>query len=301
MTPGLALAIDVGGTTIKGELVDADGDVLVADTAPTPRGSAAGDAVASLGLDLLERADGRPVTGAAVVVPGAVDRAAGVATYSSNIGWRDLELVQLLGAAWSLPVQIANDVASGAVAEHRTGAGRTAPDMVFLPIGTGLAAALLAGGRLVTGDGGTTSEIGHVVVRPGARCGCGADGCVEAWASAGALARRYAELTGTTVTGARDVAERLDDDPVARQVWSDAVAALADGLTTVALLFGPAPVVVGGGLAQSGERLLAPLRSALAERARVFPAPQVLTARHGSRAGVVGAGMLARDGWKAET
>ena len=79
------------------------------------------------------------------------------------------------------------------------------------------------------------------------------------------------------------------------------VAALADGLTTVALLFGPAPVVVGGGLAQSGERLLAPLRSALAERARVFPAPHVLTARHGSRAGVVGAGMLARDGWKAET
>jgi glucokinase len=97
------------------------------------------------------------------------------------------------------------------------------------------------------------------------------------------------------------VAERLDDDPVARQVWSDAVAALADGLTTVALLFGPAPVVIGGGLAQSGERLLAPLRSALAERARVFPAARVLTARHGSRAGVVGAAMLAHDGWKAET
>lgn len=301
MTPALALAIDVGGTTLKGELVDPDGAVVATRTALTPQGAAARDAITTLGHDLLSEADGRHVTGAGVVVPGAVDRAAGVATYSSNIGWRNLELVQSLGDAWSLSVQIGNDVASGAIAEHRTGAGRTAPDLVFLPIGTGIAAALLSGGRLVTGDGGTTAEIGHLVVRPGARCGCGADGCVEAWASAGAIARRYGELSGVPVDGAEEVASRLDDDPVARAVWADAVDALAEGLTTVTLLFGPAPVAVGGGLAHAGEQLLTPLRAALEQRARVFPAPPVVTARHGSRAGVVGAAMLARDGWKAET
>jgi glucokinase len=301
MTPALALAIDVGGTSLKGELVDADGSVVAARTATTPRGAAARDAIAALGETLLAEAVGRAVVGAGVTVPGAVDRAAGVATYSSNIGWRDLELVEALGHVWSLPVRIGNDVVSGGIAEHRTGAGRDTADLVFVPIGTGIAAALVSRGRLVSGDGGTTAELGHVVVRPGATCGCGQDGCVEAWASAGAISRRYAELAGRPVPGAEAVADRLDDDDVARRVWADAVDALADGLTTLALLFGPAPVAVGGGLARAGERLLAPLRAALEQRARVFHAPPLRTAVHGSRAGVVGAGMLARDGWKAET
>jgi glucokinase len=301
MTPELALAIDVGGTTLKGELVDADGSVLGARSAPTPRGDAARDAIAALGRALLAEAPGGPVVGAGVVVPGLVDPAAGVATYSANIGWRDLELVAWLGAAWSLPVRIGNDVAAGGVAEHRTGAGRDVADLVFVPVGTGIAAALISGGRLVSGNGGATAELGHVTVRPGAPCGCGRDGCLEAWASAGAISRRYAELAGRPVAGAAAVADLLDTDPVARQVWSEAVEALADGLTTVSLLFGPALVVIGGGLGRAGDRLLDPLRAALAERARVVPAPPLAIADHGTRAGVVGAAMLARDGWKAET
>jgi glucokinase len=300
MTSELALAIDVGGTTLKGELVDAEGTVLAARSAPTPRGDAARDAIAALGRALLAEAGG-PVVGAGVVVPGLVDPAAGIASYSANIGWRDLELVAALGAEWSLPVRIGNDVAAGGVAELRTGAGRDVADLVFVPVGTGIAAALLSGGRLVSGDGGATAELGHVTVRPGAACGCGRDGCLEAWASAGAISRRYAELAGRPVAGAAEVADRLDDDPVARRVWADAVDALAEGLTTVALLFGPALVVIGGGLGHAGDRLLDPLRTALAERARVVAAPPLATAAHGSRAGVVGAAMLARDGWKAET
>lgn len=300
MTSELALAIDVGGTSLKGELVDAEGTVLAARSAPTPRGAAARDAVAALGAALLAEAAG-PVVGAGVVVPGLVDPAAGIATYSANVGWRDLDLVASLGDAWSLPVRIGNDVAAGGVAEHRTGAGRDVADLVFVPIGTGIAAALLSGGRLVSGDGGATAELGHVTVRRGAACGCGRDGCLEAWASASAISRRYAELAGRPVAGAAEVADRLDDDPVARRVWQDAVDALAEGLTTVALLFGPARVVIGGGLGHAGELLLDPLRAALAERARVVAAPPLATADHGSRAGVVGAAMLARDGWKAET
>ncbi len=303
MTPELelALAIDVGGTSLKGELVDADGTVLATRTAPTPRDPHARDAIAEVGRTLLADAGGRPVTAAGVVVPGVVDPAAGVATYSANIGWRDLELVSALGEAWGLPVRIGNDVASGGVAEHRTGAGRGVADQVFVSIGTGIAAALLSGGRLLSGDGGATAELGHVVVRPGTTCGCGGDGCLEAVASASAIARRYADLSGRPVTGARDVLDRLADDEVARRVWSDAVDALADGLITVALLFGPALVVIGGGLGQAGDRLLDPLRAALAVRARVASPPPLATARHGSRAGVVGAALLALDGWKAET
>ncbi|MDF1602613.1 ROK family protein [Nocardioides sp. YIM 152315] len=300
MTPGLVLAIDVGGTTLKGELVDVAGRVLAARAAPTPRGGDVRDAIAELGRALLSEAGGRPVDGAGVVVPGVVDPAAGIARYSANVGWRDLEIVEALGDAWSLPVSIGNDVAAGGVAELRTGAGRDVADLVFVPIGTGIAGALLSGGRLVPAGGGVCVEIGHVAVRPGMPCGCGGDGCLEAWASAGAIARRYADLAGVPVAGADEVAARVGRDAVADRVWADAVDALADGLTTVALLLAPELVVIGGGLGQAGDLLLHPLGEALEARARVVPAPELTTAVHGLRAGVVGAGMLARDAWSAE-
>ena len=193
----LALAIDVGGTSLKGELVDAGGTVLAARTAPTPRDPHARDAIAEVGRALLADAAGRPVVAAGVVVPGVVDPAAGVATYSANIGWRDLELVAALGDAWQLPVRIGNDVAAGGVAELRTGAGRGVADQVFVSIGTGIAAALLSDGKLLSGDGGSTAELGHVVVRPGTTCGCGGDGHPNGRCPGGGVAlstdRRWAE------------------------------------------------------------------------------------------------------------
>jgi glucokinase len=298
---GLALAVDVGGTTIKAELVDPAGTALAAEQRPTPPGVEARDAIAEVGRALLAKADGEPVLGAGVVVPGLVDREAGVATYSANIGWRDLELVRSLGVAWRLPVRIGNDVASGGVAEHRLGAGAGTDHLAFVPIGTGIAGSIVSGGRLLSGARGETAEIGHMRVRPGIRCACGRDGCLEAVASASAIARRYTSLSGEPVTGARDVAARLGTDAFARGVWQDAVEALADALGIVSLLVGPALVVIGGGLSRAGDALLAPLRVAVHERATVVQAAQVTASTLGDRGGVIGAALLARDGWAAES
>src|SRR6478609_5516059 len=220
---GLALAVDVGGTTIKAELVDSAGTVVTAEQRPTPQGHQALDVIAEVGHTLLEKRSDARVVGAGVVVPGLVDRVAGVATYSANIGWRDLELVRSLGAEWRVPVRIANDVAAGGVAEHRLGAGVGTQDLVFVCIGTGIAASIVSGGHLVTGHRGEAAEVGHLAVRSGVPCACGRDGCLEAVASAAAIARRYTELSGHEVTGARDVVERLSTDAFARQVWQDAV------------------------------------------------------------------------------
>lgn len=301
--PDVALAVDVGGTTVKAELVDRAGAVVASGRCPTPTGGeAAGRAIAELGSGLLTGDVGSTgaVVGAGVVVPGLVDRSRGVATYSANIGWRDLELAALLGSAWGIPVSVANDVAAGGVAEHRLGAGRGEDDLVFVPIGTGIAAAVVSGGRLLSGPGGEIAEIGHVVVRPGTRCACGGDGCLEAVASASAIGRRYSALTGQDGTGADEVAARVATDPVAAAVWQDAVEALADGLLTLSLVTAPALVVVGGGLSHAGDVLLEPLRAALKARYRVVDPPRVVTGAYGERAGVVGAGLLAFDGWSAK-
>ena len=298
---GLALAVDVGGTTIKAELVDRVGTVVAAEQRPTPQGHQALETIAEVGRTLLEKQSDAPVVGAGVVVPGLVDREAGIATYSANIGWRDLELVRSLGAAWRVPVRIANDVAAGGVAEHRLGAGVGTPDLVFMPIGTGIAASIVSGGHLVTGHRGETTEIGHVSVRPGVRCACGRDGCLEAVASAAAIARRYTGLSGNEVTGARDVVERLSTDASARQVWQDAVEALADALDILSLVVSPALVVIGGGLSRAGEELLAPLRAALHQRVTIVHPAEVTASVLGDRGGVIGAALLARDGWAAES
>jgi glucokinase len=297
----LALAVDVGGTTIKAELVDRAGGVVVSEQRPTPQEHRARDAIAEVGRTLLAQQPDARVVGAGVVVPGLVDRDAGMATYSANIGWRDLELVQSLGAEWRLPVRIANDVASGGVAEHRLGAGVGTEDLVFVPIGTGIAASIISGGHLVSGHRGETAELGHVAVRPGVPCACGRDGCLEAIASAAAIARRYTGLSGNEVAGARDVAARLSTDAVARQVWQDAVEALADGLGIVSLLVGPALVVIGGGLSRAGAVLLDPLRVALTQRTPVVHPADVTASALGDRGGVIGAALLARDGWMAES
>jgi glucokinase len=297
----LALAVDVGGTTIKAELVDRAGTVVASEQRPTPQGASARDAVAEVGHHLIAQRSDAVVVGAGVVVPGLVDRAAGIGTYSINLGWRDLELVRSLGAEWQLPVRIANDVASGGVAEHRLGAGVGTEDLVFVPIGTGIAASIVSGGRLVTGHRGETAEIGHLALQTGIHCVCGRDGCLETVASASAIARRYTELSGNPVAGARDVAARLDTDADARQVWQDAVEALAEALGIVSLLVSPALVVIGGGLSRAGDRLLDPLRAALRHRTPVVHPADATTSTLGDRGGVIGAALLARDGWAVES
>ena len=209
------------------------------------------------------------MVGAGVVVPGLVDREAGVATYSANIGWRDLELVRSLGAEWRLPVRIANDVASGGVAEHRLGAGVGTADLVFvLHRHRDRRFDRLRGAprdRAPRRDGGDRTpgcpERHPVRVRTGRM--------LEAVASAAAIARRYTELSGHGVTGAHEVVARRATDAVARQVWQEAVEALADALGVVSLLVGPALVVIGGGLSRAGEALVDPLRLALRERTPV--------------------------------
>jgi glucokinase len=300
-TEGLALAVDVGGTTVKAGLVDRAGTVVAAAQRPTPHGHRALETIVEVGHTLLAQRSDAPVVGAGVVVPGLVDREAGIATYSANIGWRDLELVRSLGAEWRLPVRIANDVAAGGVAEHRHGAGAGTQDFVFVPIGTGIAASIISAGHLLSGHRGEVAEIGHLPVRPGVSCACGGDGCLEAVASAAAIARRYSILKGDDVTGARDVAERLGTDAVARQVWQEAVEALADALGILSLVVNPARVVIGGGLSRAGEELLSPLRVAMRQRVTIVHPADVTISVLGDQGGLVGAALLARDGWALES
>ena len=208
--PGeVVLAFDVGGTDTKSAIVDADGRVLGVTRTPTPLdGERTAEAVvahvAELAAGLRDAHPGLQPVAAGLLVPGIVDAERGVGVYASNLGWRDAPIRDLAEAALGLPVAFHHDVTAASWAEHRLGAARAYDDVVVLVIGTGIAGSLILDGRPHLG-GGYAGEIGHSPVADGPQCPCGAWGCLEAVASAGAIVRRYAERTGESVAGAREV------------------------------------------------------------------------------------------------
>lgn len=297
-------AVDVGGTRVKAALVDRHGREVESCTVPTVRGaSAEGVLVGQVAALVRDLCDGVrelvELRACGVVVPGLVDGDAGVARWSANLGWRDLPVTQPLADVLDLPVALGHDVRAGLVAEARWGAATSARNVLFLPVGTGIAGALMLDGRVVVADG-WAGEMGHVMVDPdGPQCGCGARGCLEAVASAAAIERAYATASAPGAAagvGADHIAALVNAaDPIATEVWGVAVQALARAVVVTVTLTGVDRVLVGGGLAQSGETLLGPLRASVQSQLTFQRMPTIERAGLGERAGCLGAAVLAWD------
>ena len=299
------VALDVGGTTIKGGVCDRDAAVVHRGRRRTAAGDGAGavvDGIVAL-ADALA-ADGRRrfgadgVAGIGLAVPGLVDEARGVAVEAVNLPWRDLALAGDVAERAGLPVVLSHDVRAAAAAEAALGAGRGAGDFLFVAVGTGIGAAFVAGGAPYRGAPGRAGELGHTVVEPdGPPCECGGRGHLEAIASAAAIERAYAEAGGADGGSAREVAELAGaHDPIAREIWDRAVAALASALASSVAVLDPALVVLGGGLADAGPALFEPLSAAVAERVTLGAPPPIVPAALGAEAGCRGAALLA---WRA--
>jgi glucokinase len=298
----VVVAIDIGGTALKCALVDAAGGTIRhterhltgADRGP----AAVADTIVEIAAGLADtaRMEGLDPRAVGLVAPGVIDDTTGVAVWSANVGFRDVPLRDLVIARLGLPAVLAHDVRGGALAEARLGAGRGAERVWFIAIGTGIAGAYVRDGRTDSGAHGGSGEIGHVVVRPdGPRCGCGLRGCVESFASAVSIARRYLLRTGEDISTADVVARAAGDDTAAMEIWTDAIDALADGLRIGITLYDPDIIVLGGGLAQAGAALLDPLASAVRGRLTFQTMPLLVRAELGDEAGCLGAAQLAID------
>ncbi|GGP16451.1 ROK family protein [Nonomuraea glycinis] len=290
------VAVDVGGTTMKGGLITQDGTILYAERRPTPRAEGPAQVIAAISAFVTDLARPRTLDDAQVrpeavglAVPGLVTPQR--ALYSAALGWKDVPAEAFTDVA--LPVALGHDVRAAGEAElvYGRAAVRAEPPaghVLFMPIGTGIAGALVLGGSLYGGAAGWAGQIGHVPVWPdGLPCSCGQRGCLAAYASASAIASRCGE------TSAADVARRVRaGDPRAVTVWGEAAEALALALATYTLLLDPALIVIGGGLAQAGDLLLDPLRERLGDRLTFRPAPMVRVSGLGPDAGLLGAGLL---------
>ncbi|MEU7002888.1 ROK family protein [Nonomuraea sp. NPDC046570] len=287
------VALDVGGTSMKGGLVSESGEVLLTERRPTPRADGPDVVVGVIRefiADLAARGGGGPA-GVGLAVPGLVT--ADTALYSANIGWRDVPATAFTGL--DVPVMLGHDVRTGGLAESVLGAGRGMTDFLFLPIGTGIAGAMIVHGEPYGGAEGWGGEIGHIPVFPdGEPCACGQFGCLETYASAASVGRRYSQRSGVAGAKAEEVVS--SDDPLAIEVWDEAVEALSLALATYTLLLDPSMIVLGGGLAEAGPALFDPVRTRLVKRLAFREAPPLVGSALGVNAGMLGAALL---GWRA--
>ncbi|RWP17291.1 ROK family protein [Mesorhizobium sp.] len=307
----LALAFDLGGTELRGALVESDGGVVAQVSAPTMAiaGSDAviGQIIALAGALLTQRPQA-DVVGIGIGAPGPLDPKAGIVIAPPTLaGWHDVPLIDILGKHFGLPVRLENDANAAALGEWRFGAGRGSDSLVFVTVSTGIGGGVVADGHIYHGRRGLAAEIGHMTITgEGDRCFCGAVGCFEAVASGTALGRRATTLT---TPGDGSLLRRLsaDGDVSARQVVEAARAGdisalelievearwLGIGFTNLLHLYSPDLIVMGGGLA-NGFDLLAPTIRATVEQ-RAMPAYRdvpIVPAQLGGRAGLIGAASL---------
>lgn len=288
------VAIDIGGTTIKSAVAPVTETLAAARITdvrrtPTPIGSAP---------DLIEtvarivRSYPQELVGVGVVMPGVLDVQAGRVRAAGNMQLFDEPIVAPLSMALGLPVTFEHDVRAGAHAELHTGAARGMRDAIFMPIGTGIAAAFIIDGEVRSADG-YMGEVGHAPVGPDVACVCGLRGCLEAVASASALTRRYEARTGTRADAAEIIARAGAGDAAASDVWNDAITGLTRACTWMTDLLGSEAIILGGGLARAGATLLDPIRTALQASLSYQRLPRLIAATHGDDAGCLGAAILA--------
>jgi glucokinase len=313
---GHSIGVDIGGTKILAGVVDDDGNVLSTARRATPRNDAndvlelVGDVVNELQANATES-----LVGVGLGVAGLVDADRSRVYFAPNLRWSQVPVRVLLEASTGLPVVVENDGNVAAWGEARFGAGRGVQDLTLVTVGTGIGGGIVVNGSLFRGAHGAAGEIGHINAVPDGRpCGCGRNGCLEQYASGNALVREARLLaaerrteagvllelgdgTPEGVQGVHVTEAAMAGDPIAMEAFTIVGTWLGRGLADLAAVLDPEVFVIGGGVSEAGDLLLASARQTLADKLigqQNRPAPIVKTAELGNTAGLVGAADLAR-------
>lgn len=292
------VGVDVGGTKVAAVLIDDAGDVVRRSRKDTDSGTYAG-MLAGIVSAVTEVREGLAVDGVGLAIAGNVAADGSHVLFSPHLPLAGEPLARDLREALGTRIQIDNDANAAAWAEHESGAGRGSTEMLFVALGTGLGAGLVLRNELYRGHQGFAGEAGHItMVVDGRACPCGSRGCWERYASGTALVAHYLERGGDPEVGGPGITRAAAaGDPLAVSALSDVGEWLGRGLASLVAILDPEVIVVGGGVSEAGDLLLDPARQQLAASVTgvgVRPLPDVVPARMGNDAGVIGAAMLAR-------
>ena len=310
------IGIDLGGTFIKGGIVNDLGEIILSDKVPTQSDKGA-DKVAQNIVDLakmlVEKAGMQisDMQGVGVGVPGTIDSKAGVVVYANNLHWEHFALGEKIEKELGLPVKLANDANVAALGETKFGCGKDYDSTVLVTLGTGVGGGIVIDGKLFEGNHGAGAEIGHTVICAfGEPCTCGRAGCFETYSSATALIRdtkramqanknsKMWEIGDLDKVTGKTAFDYAPVDESAKMVVDNYIKMLGVGLTNIANEFRPEVIMLGGGVCAQGDNLVKPLQAFLDREIYAGdkgPYVKILTATLGNSAGLLGAAALFMD------
>ena len=286
--------VDVGGTTVKLGLFS-DAGLLEKWEIPTDRSDGGRNIIPDIVRSLPTTDD---VKAAAIGVPGAV-LPDGTVNRCVNLGWGVCRPGDEFTALTGIPCRMANDANAAALGEQWQGSGSGFRSVVLVTLGTGVGGGIVLDGRLLTGAHGAGGELGHICVEPeeNGGCGCGNHGCLEYYASATGISR-LAQLAGLGELTAKDVFDRAaSGDEAALAVADRCCDYLGRGIASACAALDPEAVLLGGGVAKTGEFLRVRVEDAFRKYAfHACRETRVLLAALGNNAGIYGCARLAMQG-----
>lgn len=253
---------------------------------------------------------GRLLPAIGLGTPGLVDVRSGVIKTAVDVGWLEVPIRQMAEEALGLKAFVANRSKVGALAELWYGAGRGLDDLIYISIGTGIAAGIVHGGELYVGANSSAGELGHVTVLPdGPLCPCGNRGCLQQLAAGPAIANRARErlraggasilhdLCGyhpELITAQMIFQAAEQGDALAQEIIQEAATYLGIAIANLINLFNPQLIILGGPVGRVGHVLIEPLQTEVRRRAMTHPlsAARIVTSTLGSDAGAIGAAVL---------
>jgi glucokinase len=312
-----AIGIDLGGTNLKGIVMDKSGQGRHLTRIPTEAergGAIVMENILTLIEKLVEKEGSKEnILGVGIGTPGFVSDG-GVISGAGNLpGWAGTEVYSPIRQRFGLRATAANDVTVMAFAEARYGAGRGVRNMVCYALGTGIGGGIVIDHKLYKGSHGMAGELGHMTVVPdGLPCTCGMRGCVECYASATGIVRMAKDLASRNKTAnqtpfVKEVLSNPDavtskmvydyvkkNDPVACEVNDRACDLLARAIGMMENALSPDRIVLGGGVMMAGQIIIDTVNkhlpkycfSMIREKCTIVPAEL------GEDAGVVGAAAM---------
>jgi len=309
----LILGVDLGGTKIATALATAQGEILARGRRPTPA-QAGPDAViksicATIDKTLsAKRVEPSQLLGIGIAAAGIIDSDKGKVISSPNLpGWHEVPLRDAVEQRFGIPVYLGNDATLAALGEWCFGLKKGIANLIYITVSTGIGGGIIADGKLYTGVCGVAGEIGHMTIDvKGPKCNCGNIGCWETLASGTALAR---EAVKQITEGAKtsiielvngdiskidakvvDLAAKQGDE-LAKELISRLGYYLGVGLVNLVNIFNPELILIGGGVAKTGDLLLQRAIKVVKERAFSTPANavKIKPALLGDDSGILGA------------
>lgn len=292
----MRLGFDLGGTNLAYGIVDDQGNLV--EKAGVALMDKSPEAIVELMVKAYKAmAQKYTIERVGIGVPGIVSQKEGVVVILVNLHWRMVPLVKMLEAHIPVPIQVGNDANAACIAEVLFGGMAGYQDAMLLTLGTGLGGGVITGGKLLLGSQGAGGELGHMVVAPNDySCNCGCNGCLETFASATALIKKYNALNPESpVHEAKSVFDRMQNgDTLADQTVDWFCEHFAIGIVNFYNLFAPEIIAIGGGVAKAFPLFEARLKHKV--QARLFSDNihygQVVAATLGNDAGIIGAAYL---------